>query len=94
MNPFELSQVADLGAEVAKLLQHELGSHGHVHAIASRVVISINKFEGEFKLGNMLQHIYRTVDQHFPVRKEHISLVVKEMEGGAENVFKIWKSTT
>lgn len=93
MNPFELSQFADLGTEVARLLKSELGSTGHVSAVANQVVISISKFEVEHRLGNLLQQIYRTVDHHIPVRKEHLSLIIRDMEGSYENIFKIWKSS-
>lgn len=92
MNPFELSQMADLCNEVARLLKTEIGGSGHVTAAANQVIISISKFEVEHRLGNLLQQIYRTVDQHIPVRKADLSLIIRDLEGNYENSFKLWKS--
>lgn len=92
MNPLELSQIAGLGADVARLIKSELGADGTVSAVANQIVVSISRFEVEHRLGDFLQHIYRTVDQHFPVRKEHLSLTIRDAEGIYENNFKIWKS--
>lgn len=95
MNPFELSQIADLGTEVARLLRNELISTGvQVTHVANQVVISISKFEVEHRLGNLLQQIYRSVDQHIPVRKQDLSLVIRDVEGSYENSFKLWKSVS
>lgn len=94
MNPVELHQIADLGADVARLIKNELGPIGEVRAVANQIVVSISRFNVEHNLGNMLQQILRSVDQHFPVRKEHLSLIIKDIEGIHENSFKIWKSTS
>lgn len=92
MNPHELSQIADLGTLVARLIKSELAAGGTVHAAAGQVIVSISRFEVEHRLGNLLQQIYRAVDQHFPVRKEHLSLIIRDTDGSYENTFKIWKS--
>lgn len=92
MNPLELSQIADLGAAVAGLIKSELATNGTVHTAAGQVIVSISRFELEHRLGNLLQQIYHAVDKHFPVRKEHLSLIIRDMDGGYENSFKIWKS--
>lgn len=55
-------------------------------------MVSLSRFEVEHRLGNLLQQIYRAVDQHFPVRKENLSLIIRDAYGGYENSFKIWKS--
>lgn len=94
MNPIELSQIADLGASVARLIKSELASDGTEHAVANQVIVSISRFEVEHRLGNLLQQIYRSVDQHFPVRKNDLSLIVRALDGSYENSFKIWKSAT
>ncbi len=94
MNPVELHQIADLGSEVARLLKNELGTIGEVRAATNQIVVSISRFHVEHNLGNMLQQIYRSVDQHFPVRRENLSLIIKDMDGIHENSFKIWKSST
>jgi len=92
MNPLELSQIADLSSAVAQLIKGQLAAGGTVTAVANQIVVSISRFEVEHKLGSLLQHIYQSVDQHFPVRKEHLSLIIRDAEGVYENSFKIWKS--
>jgi hypothetical protein len=92
MNPLDLSQIAGLGADVARLLKSELGPDGTVSAAANQIIVSISRFQVEHHLGNLLQQIHRTVDQHFPVRKENLSLTIRDFEGVYENTFKIWKS--
>jgi hypothetical protein len=92
MNPLELSQIAGLGADVARLLKSELGQGGTVTTAANQIIVSISRFQVEHHLGNLLQQIYRAVDQHFPVRKENLSLIIRDAEGVYENTFKIWKS--
>ncbi|QXV65276.1 hypothetical protein FPZ42_16080 [Mucilaginibacter achroorhodeus] len=94
MNPLELSPLADLCTSIAGLLKAELGAHGHVTAVANQIVISISRFEVEHRLGNLLQQIYRSVDLHFPARKENVSLIIRDAEGVYENCFKIWHTVT
>lgn len=93
MNPIELSQIADLRVAVAKLIKNELATDGTVHATANQIIISVSRFEIEHRLGNLLQQIYRSVDQHFPIRKENLSLIIRDSDGLYENSFKIWKSS-
>lgn len=92
MNPHELTQIADLGHSVAKLIKSELATDGNVQAAANQIIVSISRFEVEHRLGNLLQQIYRVVDRQFPVRHQDLSLIIKDLEGSYENSFKIWKS--
>ena len=92
MNPLDLSQLAALTADVARLIKSELASDGTVSTVANQIVVSISRFEVEHRLGNLLQQIYQAVDQHFPVRQENLSLVIRDADGAYENTFKIWKS--
>ena len=94
MNSLEISQIAELGASVARLIRSELATDGTVHAAANQIILSISRFEVEHRLGNLLQQIYRSVDQHFPVRKGDLSLIVRAADGSYENSFKIWKSVS
>ena len=89
-----VSQMADLGTAVAGLIKSQLTAGGTVQAVAGQVIVSISRFEVEHRLGNLLQQIYRAVDQHFPVRKEHLSLIIRDTDGSYENCFKIWKSAS
>jgi len=92
MNPIDLSQIAGLGADVARLIKAELQADGTVSHAANQVIISLSRFHIEHHLGNLLQQIYKAVDQHFPVRAENLSLTIRDAEGAYENTFKIWKS--
>lgn len=92
MSPLKISQIADLGTSVANLIRSELAAGSTVQTAANQIIVSISHFEVEHRLGNLLQQIYRSVDQHFPVRKEHLLLIIRDMDGSYENSFKIWKS--
>jgi hypothetical protein len=94
MNPLELSHIADLSASVARLIKNELATDNTVQAAANQVIVSISRFEVEHRLGNLLQQIYRSIDQHFPVRRENLSLIIRDRDGSYENCFKIWKSVS
>jgi len=94
MNPIEISHITDLTASVAWLIKNELAANGNVHAAANKIIVYISRFEVEHRLGNILQQIYRSVDQHFPVRKENLSLIIRDEDGKYENCFKIWKSSS
>jgi hypothetical protein len=70
-----------------------LGEAGVVASLGNQVLIKISKTDFEERLGNLLQQIYRVIDQHFPVRQEHLSIVIRDNDARYENVFKVWKST-
>ncbi|WP_345211851.1 hypothetical protein [Mucilaginibacter gynuensis] len=93
MNPLELSQIADLGAAVARLTKTDLITDASVTAVANQIIVAISRFEVENRLGHLLQQIYRAVDQHFPIRKENLSLIIKDRDGSYEHCFKIWRSS-
>jgi len=84
--------MANLRNTVGELLKNELASNGTVQTTNSHIIVSISRFEIEYRLGNLLQQIYRTIDQHFPIRKEHLSLIIKDLDGIYQNCFKIWRS--
>ncbi|WP_166090568.1 hypothetical protein [Mucilaginibacter inviolabilis] len=81
-----------LTVNVIHLLKSEIGEQGIVAALGNQVLISISKADFEQKLGNLLQKIYGAIDQHFPVRQDHLSVVIRDTDSRYENVFKIWKS--
>jgi hypothetical protein len=81
-----------LTGNVIHLLKSEIGEQGMVAALGNQVLICISKADFEQKLGNLLQKIYYTIDQHFPVRQDHLSVVIRDTDSRYENVFKIWKS--
>ena len=80
----------NLGTGVLHLLKNELGEHGTVTETGNQILVSITRADFEQRLGNLLQQIYRTVDQHFPVREEQLSIVIRDAEAKYENTFKIW----
>ena len=82
--------IAILQTGVLHLLKDELGTHGTVAAFGNQIMISISRADFEQRLGNMLQQIYRSVDQHLPVRSEQLSIIIRDAENKYENTFKIW----
>jgi len=94
MNPVDISQLSELSQAVGHLIKNELATGSTVNTFADQIIVSISRFEVEHRLGNLLQQIYRTVDQRFPVRSENLSLVIRDVEGIYENTFKIWKSAS
>lgn len=94
MNPIDISQLSELSQAVGHLIKNELAAGSTVSTFADQIIVSISRFEVEHRLGNLLQQIYRTVDQRFPVRSENLSLVIRDVEGIYENTFKIWKSAS
>lgn len=94
MNPIHISQLSELSQAVGHLIKNELAAGITVSTFADQIIVSISRFEVEHRLGNLLQQIYRTVDQRFPVRSENLSLVIRDVEGIYENTFKIWKSAS
>lgn len=81
MNPLAFFQIAGLGADVAWLIKSELGTDERASLAANHIIVSISRFQIEHHLGNFLQQIYPTVDQHFPVRRENLSLTIRDAEG-------------
>jgi hypothetical protein len=93
----ELISIADvavrtLTTDVMHLLKTELGDQGTVGGLGNHILICIKQADFELRMGNILQQIYRVVDQHFPIRDQHISIVIRDANSSYENVFKIWKS--
>ncbi|MBL4678257.1 MAG: hypothetical protein JKY70_18945 [Mucilaginibacter sp.] len=88
----DISQLADLSQAVGQLVKGQLAAGGTVSTVAGKIIVYISRSEFEHCLGNLLQQIYRTVDQHLPVRNEHLSLIIRDEEGLYENCFKIWRS--
>ncbi|SEN00047.1 hypothetical protein SAMN05192574_102132 [Mucilaginibacter gossypiicola] len=82
----------NLGSGVLNLLKNELGEHGTVSKMENHIVICISRTDFEQRLGNLLQQIYRSVEQHFPVRTEQLSIMIRDSETKYENTFKIWPS--
>jgi hypothetical protein len=84
--------VGTLTAEVIHLLRTEIGDQGTVGSLGNHVLISFEQPDFELRMGNILQQIYRLIDQHFPTRDEHVSIIIRDANSTYENVFKIWKS--
>lgn len=93
----EIIALAEIAAktfttDVIHILKNEIGDQGTVASLGNQVLIKISQTDFEFRLGNMLQQIYRVIDQHFPTRDEHLSIIIRDNDARYENVFKIWKS--
>ena len=81
MNPLHISQLSELSQAIGHLIKNELAADSTVSTFADQIIVSISRFEVEHRLGNLLQQIYLTVDQRFPVRSENLSLVIRDVEG-------------
>jgi hypothetical protein len=81
-----------LSSNVVHLLKTEIGDRGIVGAVGNHILLSISKADFETRLGNLLQQIYRVVDVNFPVRHQHLSLIIRDTQGKYESIFKIWKT--
>jgi len=81
-----------LNFRVASLLKKEIGTAGIIVRSEPDILINISLSDYEQRLGNILQQIYSIVEQHFPVRTEHILLTICDVAGVYKNIFKIWKS--
>jgi hypothetical protein len=93
----EIISVADftlqpLSTHVVQLLSNELKGIGVVALLGNKLLIRISRADFEQRLGNLLQQIQSVIDQRFPVRNEHLSIVIRDDDAKYENVFKIWKS--
>jgi len=83
----------NLSTGVLHLLKAEIGENGTVAGVGSQILICISRADFEQRLGNLLQRIYRTVDQHFPVRGQQLSIVIRDTDDKYENTFKIWPTS-
>jgi hypothetical protein len=81
-----------LNTNVVQLLSNELKGVGIVALLGNQLVIQISRTDFEQRLGNLLQQIQTVIDNRFPIRKEHLSIVIRDGDAKHENVFKIWKS--
>lgn len=93
----ELLSVAEAAAkafqaDVLQLLKNELRDAGQVAVLGKHILIHISKNTFEQKLGNLLQQIHQVIDQRFPERNEHLSIIIRDTEPLHEQVFKIWKT--
>lgn len=83
---------ASLNSEVTDLLKLKLADNGTVTTCGQHVLICLKKADIEERLGIILQQIYRIIEQHFPIRAEHVSLIIRDIDMHYKNTFKIWKS--
>lgn len=87
-----MNEILSLSTNVMHLLSNELKGVGIVALLGNGLLIKISRADFENSLGNLLQQIQSVIDQRFPVREEHLSIVIQDNEKKYENVFKIWKS--
>jgi hypothetical protein len=81
-----------LTPDIAALLKIQLGDNGAVTTCGQHILICLKKADVEERLGTILQQVYRVIDQNFPVRTEHLSLIIRDTDMQYKNTFKIWKS--
>jgi len=69
-----------------------LGDNAALTTCGAHILICLRNADFEERLGTILQQMYRVIDQNFPVRTEHLSLIIRDSDMKYENTFKIWKS--
>ncbi|PTQ94022.1 hypothetical protein C8P68_10783 [Mucilaginibacter yixingensis] len=79
-----------LDTEVVKLFKNELVDIEAVSTDSQNIIISLSTINFEQRLGDYLQRIYRLIDEYLPNRLEHLAIMVKDLSGQYEHVFKIW----
>ncbi|WP_295769446.1 hypothetical protein [uncultured Mucilaginibacter sp.] len=82
----------ELQNAIIELLKRELGGGNSVSLLRDQILVQISTADFEHRLGNCLQQIYSAIDQHVPIRRQHLSLIIRDAGHRYENVFKIWKS--
>ncbi|TWR27383.1 hypothetical protein FPZ43_12940 [Mucilaginibacter pallidiroseus] len=93
----EIISIAELSLRtlshgVLQLLSSELKGVGIVAIAGNQLLIKISRNDFEQRMGNLLQQIQTVIDKRFPVRTEHLSIVITDNDARYKNVFKIWKS--
>jgi len=89
-NSFTVIETAvPLNLDVAALLKIQLGDNGAVTSCGEHILICLKKADFEERLGTILQQMYRVIDQNFPVRTEHLSLIIRDNDMQYKNTFKI-----
>lgn len=81
-----------LNSDVAAFLKIQLGDKRSVTTCGQHILICLKKADFEEQLGTILQQIYRVIDHNFPIRTEHLSLIIRDTDMLYKNTFKVWKS--
>lgn len=80
-----------LRSKVVKALKREFTFECTISARMNQVILYVNNIDFEQHLGKLLQQTQQIIDKHFPQREENLCLVIREIDGTNQNVFKIWK---
>ncbi|MGZ3760677.1 MAG: hypothetical protein ACXVAY_18020 [Mucilaginibacter sp.] len=79
--------------DIANLLRTEMQGMATVAFRGQSILINIRQVDFEHRLGMLLQQIYHLIEQHFPDREDHLSVIIRDIDLQNENIFKVWKPT-
>jgi len=82
----------DLHNAVIDVLRCELGSVHAISLIKDQILVQISTADFEHGLGDVLRRIHSLIDLQLPKRNQHLSLIIRDVSQGYENVFKICRS--
>lgn len=89
--PINRNSMKKLRSKVVKALKREFTFKCTISARMNQVILYVNNIDFEQHLGKLLQQTQQIIDKHFPQREENLCLVIREIDGTNQNVFKIWK---
>lgn len=89
--PINRNSMKKLRSKVVKALKREFTFECTISARMNQVILYVNNIDFEQHLGKLLQQTQQIIDKHFPQREENLCLVIREIDGTNQNVFKIWK---
>ena len=83
-----------LRSKVVKALKKEFTFECTISSRMNQVILYVSNIDFEQHLGKLLQQTQQIIDKHFPQREENLCLVIRDIDGSHQNVFKIWKPVT
>ena len=90
---YNQNSMKKLRSKVVKALKKEFTFECTISSRMNQVILYVSNIDFEQHLGKLLQQTQQIIDKHFPQREENLCLVIRDIEGSHENVFKIWKAT-
>jgi hypothetical protein len=80
-----------LRSKVVKALKKEFTFECTISSRMNQVILYVSNIDFEQHLGKLIQQTQQIIDKHFPQREDNLCLVIREISGGHQNMFKIWK---
>lgn len=80
-----------LRSKVVKALKREFTFECTISSRMNQVILYVSSIDFEQHLGKLIQQTQQIIDKHFPQREDNLCLVIREIGGTNQNMFKIWK---